>query len=425
MQCVQNKVIYKNDSNKCFYKFQKDSMKNIKTTSVFTTSMSYNLKHNVEEIYIDFSDVRGFYPNTSVVIGGLVDLYKTKFKIFKIENCDCEFINETKINAPIIPSIFQGEFSCIDKLVKFDCAKDVQIYSELFTKQLSKELYFESGTLIGLSWCINEIMDNVLNHSEVKFGFILTQVHKHKKSICVSIYDYGRGIFNSFKGSKYEPKSNLDAITMAIKKGVTRDNVLGQGNGLWGLTSIIEHNGGALTITSGKSSLILTHNDGDNLEYQTKHFDKIPYPSKINRSVLINFTISYENPVDLNVILDGYEPFELFQRNIEDSELDNGDILYDVISISEGTGTRPAGRKVRNFILNVLTVSNQKIVLDFSNVSIVTSSFADEFIGKLIAKIGFVEYNNYISLVNCNDFVSKIINKAIVERMQNFEHNVN
>src|SRR5207302_835688 len=75
--------------------------------------------------------------------------------------------------------------------------------------------------------------------------------------IYASIADSGIGIYKSLRESVFAPKSEIDAITLAIREGVTRDSGVGQGNGLWGLARLVEQNGGSLTITSGESQLLV------------------------------------------------------------------------------------------------------------------------------------------------------------------------
>jgi hypothetical protein len=77
-------------------------------------------------------------------------------------------------------------------------------------------------------------MDNVLQHSNQPFGYVMGQIHQTSKHIAFCIFDPGIGIFNTLKGSVHAPRSHLDAITLAIKEGVTRDKAVGQGNGMWG-----------------------------------------------------------------------------------------------------------------------------------------------------------------------------------------------
>ena len=73
--------------------------------------------------------------------------------------------------------------------------------------------------------------------------------------------------------------------------------------------------------------------------------------------------------------------------------------------------------RIRNKVLNILRQSRKKIILDFSNVSVVSSSFADELIGKLVAKVGFSRFGNYFSMQGLSQFCQKIIDRSVQQRM--------
>ncbi len=46
-----------------------------------------------------------------------------------------------------------------------------------------------------------------------------------------------------------------------------------------------------------------------------------------------------------------------------------------------------------------------------------SSSFADELIGKLIAKLGFLGFMKHITISNTNEFNSLVINRSVGQRM--------
>ena len=46
----------------------------------------------------------------------------------------------------------------------------------------------------------------------------------------------------------------------------------------------------------------------------------------------------------------------------------------------------------------------------------ITSSFADEFIGKLVKELGFVQFSSRFRIINTNEYVSALLDKAISMR---------
>lgn len=57
------------------------------------------------------------------------------------------------------------------------------------------------------------------------------------------------------------------------------------------------------------------------------------------------------------------------------------------------------------------------IIIDFDGISVISSSFADEFIGKLVEELGFSRFNNIIKIVNVTTNVEHIINRSVSQRM--------
>ena len=86
----------------------------------------------------------------------------------------------------------------------------------------------------------------------------------------------------------------------------------------------------------------------------------------------------------------------------------------------EGRGlrrTRVSGARIRNEVINLQTTTTRPVILDFDGVSIVSSSFADELIRKLIVYCGFVEFTQTIHLRNMNEAIQSIVQRSVTQRM--------
>lgn len=57
------------------------------------------------------------------------------------------------------------------------------------------------------------------------------------------------------------------------------------------------------------------------------------------------------------------------------------------------------------------------IAIDFLGVNFISSSYADELIGKLVAEIGFVQFCKRVSIENIAAFNVPIINRSVGQRM--------
>lgn len=254
-------------------------------------------------------------------------------------------------------------------------------------------------------------MDNVIQHSGVEHGFVMGQHHKNTKHIAFTIFDLGQGIYNSFQNSNYQPRTHTDAITLSLQESVTRDKAIGQGNGLFGLSSIIKQSESRLRITSGKGYYSFQPG-GD------KTYPNIPIISNKVAATTIDFIIDYSKGLSLEnaLIFNGqlYVPTRLRIENMED---DMGRIRFNVRKKSYGTGTRQAAELIRNEIMNILLDEPKQIILDFSGISVISSSYSDELIAKLFCSLGLFQLNALIKIVGLSHEQQTILQKSVIQRI--------
>ena len=94
-----------------------------------------------------------------------------------------------------------------------------------------------------------------------------------------------------------------------------------------------------------------------------------------------------------------------------------GGIILELKSIESGVGTRNSGEKIRMNLISILKQSERAITLDFLNLNIISSGFADELIGKLVTEFGFYGFNNIFKLKNMNTNVQSIVQRSVAQRM--------
>jgi anti-sigma regulatory factor (Ser/Thr protein kinase) len=107
-----------------------------------------------------------------------------------------------------------------------------------------------------LDYCLNEVLDNVLNHSQVKNGWVVAQYFEKINQIRIIVGDIGIGIHNSLKDT-YSYNED-QSIIHCIDNGVT--NGLGQGHGLFATSTFAKLNKGFLSIISGNKKLDVNEN---------------------------------------------------------------------------------------------------------------------------------------------------------------------
>lgn len=89
---------------------------------------------------------------------------------------------------------------------------------------------------------------------------------------------------------------------------------------------------------------------------------------------------------------------------------------FKFVTIGENLGTRVLGEKVRNMLLPII-LGNEKVVFDFEGVNMVSNSFADECLAKLLLSMPLEELKRRTTFRGVNNFVRKNIAVAFKRRM--------
>lgn len=92
-------------------------------------------------------------------------------------------------------------------------------------------------------------------------------------------------------------------------------------------------------------------------------------------------------------------------------------VTYRFIEKGENLGTRQLGALVREDLLQVIQ-SSDKVCLDFSGVNVVSNSFADECIAKLLLAMSLEELKSRTTFTGLNAFAQKNIAVALSRRYQ-------
>ena len=270
----------------------------------------------------------------------------------------------------------------------------------------------ERKDFAALEWSINEITDNVLVHSRSTIGG-LVQVSTFQKNRKIVEYigaDAGVGIPTTLREGHPTLTSDADALDRAIREGVTRDKEVGQGNGLFGSYQICSYSGGIFDVISGYGKLAFAVSTG--LHVTT---ERIPYEGTL---VIAQIDFSVPGLLEEALKMGGkvHSPTDFVETHYEQSGADH--VLFRMRDESQSFGSRIAGTPVRNRLSNLIRMCpGQRIHIDFSDVPLVSSSFADEVFGRLFAELGPVSFMQSIELRNTGITVKQLIDRAIAQRM--------
>ncbi len=386
------------------------SLAHPKAVSDFLRVLKYAVnKLGYEELTLYVGPEVRVFPNACVPMAAIVDYFRSDGVEITVEN-ESDYLNLAHFDKPLEArqDIIDQSSECLSRVWKFNDAIGVHRLSDAFIDNLSHRVECEKGVIESFGWCLSEIMDNVLQHADTSEGFIMVQIHREHPRVAICLADTGIGIFNSLRKTEYKPKTHVDAITLALKEGVTRDKSSHQGNGLWGLFRIVLANSGRMTITSGHGSLIIRETG------KIDNYEKLPIIDRQHEGTIVDFQLDTNSPIDLPKALGGYKPINL---QLEAHELDNNEHRVSVTEHAEGTGTRIAAERLRNHIVNLISQGASRIVLDFEGIGVISSSFADELVGKLVIKYGFYHYQKLILLTGVSDIVQTILHRSIAQRM--------
>lgn len=289
-------------------------------------------------------------------------------------------------------------------------AEQHAVVNDVIDTMLRTVSRMERQDLAALEWAVNEITDNVINHSESPIGgLVQVTYYSKRRRIEYTVADPGIGIPESLRRSPNPPESDLDALDMAIREGVTRDKDFGQGNGLFGSYQISSLSDGDFMLHSGWASLI--HNKGSlrTMRNTIQHAGTV-VSATVNLAVpnLLERALKMKGQV--------WVPVDFVETEFELHT--DGVVTVRLIEETKSFGSRTAGTPVRIKLGNISRMSpGLRIVVDFAGVPLLSSSFADEVFGKLFVELGPMAFAQRFEFVNLIATSRQLIDKAILQRV--------
>lgn len=270
---------------------------------------------------------------------------------------------------------------------------------------------FSREDFTAIEWSINEITDNVINHSKSDIGgFVqLSTFQRNRKRIEYVVCDAGLGIPNTLRPAHPEITSDGEALDFAIREGVTKNPDSNQGNGLFGAFQVSRVSEGYIEIHSGHGYLFYNKKQG--LHIRT---EQIPFSG-----TLIVACIDYSDPGLLGQALKfggkPHYPTDYIETKFEDSS--GNKVIFSMVEESKSFGSRKAAEPVNIKLKNLSNLCNNcKIYIDFKNIPVISSSFADEVFGKLFVEMGPLRFIQKFEFMNISDTVRSLIDRSITLR---------
>ena len=280
--------------------------------------------------------------------------------------------------------------------------KDVKSTVENISDIVLQQFDNAPELLPALEWAVYEIVDNISSHSKTKSpGVVFAQYYPNMNQLDIAICDSGIGIRQSLS-EKYRSKDDADAITMALKRDVTRNTKSGLGNGMAGSREIIKINRGSFNVRSGSSLYRFNR-------AVVAGFIKVP--NVPGTGVLLSFKVN--QPVSLSDTWIGSVDWSYIDQEAKRIVKD-GIVVKDVCN---HTGSRPPATRLRRKILAILPDAKGAITIDFSGVDSLSSSFLDELLGLMYVELGKERFNKKIIVAGMSDLHLNIANNVIRQRL--------
>ena len=268
---------------------------------------------------------------------------------------------------------------------------------------LTRHIAIEREPLTALEWALNEIMDNVVTHADSSVGGFLQATH-YEHAVEFIVADAGVGIPSSLN-----MRDHAAALERAVSEGGTRDAHSNQGNGLFGTFQLARVSKGQFELNSANGLLYLD----TQVNIQRSRELRSPLGG-----TAVRCRIDTREPDLLGSALQfhGSRHQPLFDYTERTFGTDGGEMVYAIRERAlRDLGTRSGGVRVRRQIENLLS-DQDHVVLDFSEINVVSSSFADEVFGRLFVDLGPRAFMSRIVLRNVAPTIDGLIDRAIVQR---------
>lgn len=293
-----------------------------------------------------------------------------------------------------------------DEVEQHACVND-------FMDVVLRNMRVPKDIISALEWSINEITDNVLNHSKSKVGgLVQASTFIKNNSIAFAVADAGEGILSTLKEGIPTLRTDMQAIGEAVKAGVTRNKKYGQGNGLAGTLRVATLTGGSFEITSGQARMKCNN-------AKTERHERSDMQNYSGTSIAGEIKITEDfSMTDALEFGDGkkYETFDIID-NIYELE-DQDCLILKMKDETTGFGTRRSGVQIRTKILNLLRAREGfPLYVDWEGVPVISSSFADEVMGKLFISMGAISFSSRIRNINMETLITALLDKAILQRL--------
>ena len=296
----------------------------------------------------------------------------------------------------------------------FDAQTLDTVYKDVISAMTS-HFEIEVSVLQALSYCLYEMMDNVHIHSGKPLGTAMTHYDEAHKTLSILIADDGIGIQASLSENEaYKNITEAEALKMCLEDKITDGK--GLGFGLFTISRLVDNIGEEFILHSGMHKLI--RKDGNESVIENGFW----------QGTLIYMVIGTGVEIDPNQIVDHRTDVEeeYNESFIDTEELDSlwfdsrgqslsDTVIFEFLNYGTDFGTRDMGQKLRQKLLALIN-GDKKVILDFTGVKVVSNSFADECLAKLLLEIPLDELKCHTAFRGLNSLAERSVLVALQRR---------
>lgn len=368
------------------------------------------------EVTLDFSGCDSAFATSVIPICSYVRRLRADGYSFIVVLPDNPRLKKLFVNANWAHLLCPEEFKKSDSVTSyhvsamdFDEENQALVVDKVMNAILESLSGIERSGLRALEWSLTEITDNVVSHSDSELGgLIQLNTFRRTRSVEFVVCDAGIGIPKSIRKTDPKMQSDTMALRKAIEEGYTSVAGVHKGNGLFGSYAVCKNSKGKFEINSGYSRLLSSR--GKDMRILK---DNIPF-----LGTCVAGKISLDDPGLLQKSLRfggvAHQPgWDYIEKRFEKFESD--ELLLRVNEHKHLLGTRQLAKKLKIKATNLLaaTEKHYPLYIDFEGIHVVSSSVADEFIGKLFIDIGKDKFKRRVRIVNANEDIIGLLERAI------------
>lgn len=312
--------------------------------------------------------------------------------------------------AFLLDKYFKGEKNV--SIDVFDAHTLNAVYKDVIAA-MTAHLEIEVSVLQALSYCLYEMMDNVHIHSGKPLGTAMTCFNSTRKTMSILIADDGMGIKASLsENEKYREVTEAEALKLCLEDKITDGK--GLGFGLYTTSRLVDSIGKEFILHSGTHKLV--RKDGaesvveNGLWQGTLIYMVIGTGEEIDPNQIVDHRTDVEDEYNESFIgTEGLESLWYDAQPLCDS------VEFKFIDYGTDFGTRDMGLKLRQKLLPLIG-NNKKVILDFTGVKVVSNSFADECIAKLLLEMSLDELKQHTTFRGLNPLAERSVLVALQRR---------